>query len=726
MKNYLLQALLMLVPCMIYSQLRLVKDYTGSGNGQTYSLNVVDNDLVFAMQINNSGADRYGVYSSNGTAEGTLDLSLNRSELVTGTISTVAEGYKAILNEDLEIGSDLFMYLHQNSPGTKTLFKLNAAKTGMDFFDNITDTQTNDLGSRVIAMQNDKIAMYKVSLRTEDTITDSRDFDLKIHTKTDILNYAFNGVVNREAQDYSELSVVVDLINVFFFQDELWLEARNTRDRIDLYKYFNGNLVRITQDFTTVNGDGVNPEYMIPTENYIYFSGDFVSGSYQDNSYVAHGMEVCFTNNALAATTPLNSVRGYNIFETQRNAQDAANSSLLAVSEDAIYYHSSVNNTVSAVTFDENNIAVVQSLFSVPPGGYAGIKAFTRGNTAYFLSRDPTSYVATIYITQGQPQDVQEVPFPDHPDGAQLRGYNPYYDVAGDKLYISGSYYPSSGRTYNILSFDFETHTTEIAAEFPDAFPGGIGKLKYYCGGFAVNATGGGIYTLDTEVRSGFLGQNSSRDLGDLSLSYDGIPYETTLVATDLATTDSLKIQLLDTGSVHFKEHINALPSSDYATKYYRLNTLTEGLKHRSTLTLSYADTDFESAPQNLELVLFKDGAFTALTPDAVNTTEKTITITADFEAESILFLRSTASLSMEHVAEVQVTVYPNPTTDALYLDLPQETIEEVMVYNMLGQRVLKPKTSQSIDVSMLKPGVYLLKLKDQDQRIRTHKFIKR
>ena len=88
--------------------------------------------------------------------------------------------------------------------------------------------------------------------------------------------------------------------------------------------------------------------------------------------------------------------------------------------------------------------------------------------------------------------------------------------------------------------------------------------------------------------------------------------------------------------------------------------------------------------------------------------------------------MRSTASLSIEHVAEVQVVVYPNPTTDALYLDLPQETIEEVMVYNMLGQRVLKPQTSQSIDVSMLKPGVYLLKLKDQDQRIRTHKFIKR
>ena len=206
----------------------------------------------------------------------------------------------------------------------------------------------------------------------------------------------------------------------------------------------------------------------------------------------------------------------------------------------------------------------------------------------------------------------------------------------------------------------------------------------------------------------------------------DGIPYETTLVATDLATTDSLKIQLLDTGSLHFKEQINALPSTDYAAKYYRLNTLTEGLKHRSALSLSYADTDFESAPQNLELVLFKDGAFTALTPDAVNTTEKTITITADFEAEALLFLRSTASLSMKHVAEMQVTVYPNPTTDALYLDLPPETIEDVVVYNMLGQRVLKPQTSQSIDVSMLKPGVYLLKLKDQDQRIRTHKFIKR
>lgn len=69
----------------------------------------------------------------------------------------------------------------------------------------------------------------------------------------------------------------------------------------------------------------------------------------------------------------------------------------------------------------------------------------------------------------------------------------------------------------------------------------------------------------------------------------------------------------------------------------------------------------------------------------------------------------------MEQVAEWRV--YPNPASDALYLDLNRsEGIIEVLMLDLSGRVVLQQQLSENnlaeLDVSMLKSGEYILEVR--------------
>lgn len=71
-------------------------------------------------------------------------------------------------------------------------------------------------------------------------------------------------------------------------------------------------------------------------------------------------------------------------------------------------------------------------------------------------------------------------------------------------------------------------------------------------------------------------------------------------------------------------------------------------------------------------------------------------------------------------------TFYPNPTRETLNLSA-NNTIENVAIYSLLGQKVMETSINQnkgSINVASLSPGVYLLKLAVNGQSA-TYKFIK-
>jgi len=72
---------------------------------------------------------------------------------------------------------------------------------------------------------------------------------------------------------------------------------------------------------------------------------------------------------------------------------------------------------------------------------------------------------------------------------------------------------------------------------------------------------------------------------------------------------------------------------------------------------------------------------------------------------------------------ELQLSVYPNPATDILTIS-GEKTVENFKIMNLTGQVVLQGTNSNSIDVSTLESGVYVIQLDDSNRR-KTMRFIK-
>jgi hypothetical protein len=76
--------------------------------------------------------------------------------------------------------------------------------------------------------------------------------------------------------------------------------------------------------------------------------------------------------------------------------------------------------------------------------------------------------------------------------------------------------------------------------------------------------------------------------------------------------------------------------------------------------------------------------------------------------------------ISVEEI-ENEFSVYPNPATNVLYITSDNNIpINEITIYNQLGQTVLhQNEANNSIDVSALQPGIYILELVSGDLKLR-------
>ena len=61
---------------------------------------------------------------------------------------------------------------------------------------------------------------------------------------------------------------------------------------------------------------------------------------------------------------------------------------------------------------------------------------------------------------------------------------------------------------------------------------------------------------------------------------------------------------------------------------------------------------------------------------------------------------------------QLDISVYPNPSSDIVYID-GNYTQLKVVIYNFLGKEVLHKSITNSIDISHLENGIYLLQLSD-------------
>jgi len=111
----------------------------------------------------------------------------------------------------------------------------------------------------------------------------------------------------------------------------------------------------------------------------------------------------------------------------------------------------------------------------------------------------------------------------------------------------------------------------------------------------------------------------------------------------------------------------------------------------------------------------------------SISDTEMTLDLNYGTGFWRFLFTKETATASVIDNSLTKVSLYPNPTSNRLNISAA-DTIKNAEIYNLLGKRVMSlniNNTSESIDVSNLASGIYLIKY-EVNNAVGTSKFIKK
>jgi hypothetical protein len=84
----------------------------------------------------------------------------------------------------------------------------------------------------------------------------------------------------------------------------------------------------------------------------------------------------------------------------------------------------------------------------------------------------------------------------------------------------------------------------------------------------------------------------------------------------------------------------------------------------------------------------------------------------------------TTAALSVAQNQIDGLKIYPNPVTNGtFYVNTSADSTKEVVVYDVLGKQVVKTSTTNAVNVSNLKGGVYIVKI-TEDGKTATRKLV--
>ena len=78
---------------------------------------------------------------------------------------------------------------------------------------------------------------------------------------------------------------------------------------------------------------------------------------------------------------------------------------------------------------------------------------------------------------------------------------------------------------------------------------------------------------------------------------------------------------------------------------------------------------------------------------------------------------------SVDDQNQLDISIYPNPTSDIVYIEGNYSQLK-VVVYDILGKQVMNKSITNSIDISQLEKGVYILQLSD-GVKLTTQRIIK-
>ncbi len=104
----------------------------------------------------------------------------------------------------------------------------------------------------------------------------------------------------------------------------------------------------------------------------------------------------------------------------------------------------------------------------------------------------------------------------------------------------------------------------------------------------------------------------------------------------------------------------------------------------------------------------------------------KIISLGAGQYEYNIVWYRNLTYLGMEDQSLQALSLYPNPVTNVLQINNPNNAvIKQIQVYNLLGKEVIQVQgNSKTINVSNLQSGVYIVKITGQEG-VRSFKVVK-
>lgn len=204
------------------------------------------------------------------------------------------------------------------------------------------------------------------------------------------------------------------------------------------------------------------------------------------------------------------------------------------------------------------------------------------------------------------------------------------------------------------------------------------------------------------------IASGSSVTLGGLEIA----PDDTYLISGDNAVSRSASaITAGDNSSV---------------SRVYSTTALLSGFT--GTLTFSYLDGELNGIAEG-DLVLelqSDDDSWTSYT-GTVDETNNSVSYTFN---ESVSFKSVTASssngtLTIEDIEQIpnQIFVYPNPTTDRIYIQ--GENILQTELFDIRGRKI-KTTNQKQIDISEMGIGTFILKVITDNNTTKSFKIIKR
>ena len=197
-------------------------------------------------------------------------------------------------------------------------------------------------------------------------------------------------------------------------------------------------------------------------------------------------------------------------------------------------------------------------------------------------------------------------------------------------------------------------------------------------------------------------------------------------------TLDGLEIAPSDTYVISGANYVSrsataaTAGSNSSVSRVYSSSALLSGFT--GTLTFSYLEGELNGITENelvMELQSDDDSwiSYTGTVDEVNNTVSYTFNESVSFK--SVTASSSNGTLTIEDIEQIpnQIFVYPNPTTDRIYIQ--GENILQTELFDIRGRRV-KTTNQKQIDISEMGIGTFILKVTTETNNTKSFKIIKK